>query len=124
MDVQDEPVRAVPYVERPKPAVQPTNVQHRGSHVREAVWRALLRTALGESYAFDVVPVCAPDGTGGVEVGYIVYVSTPLPVPIGSRVAVASKPFEFDASEELITRVTLAVVESLRKACAEALRMP
>jgi len=106
------------------PAVQPTNVQHQGAYVLEAVRRALLRTALGESYAFDVVPVCAPDGTGGVEVGYVLYVSAPLPVPIGARVSVASKPFEFDAPEELIIRVTNAVVESLRKAQAEALRMP
>jgi hypothetical protein len=100
------------------------NVRDRSAEVREHVWRALLRTALGEAYKFDVVPVCAPDGTGGVEVGYVLYVSTALPVPIGARVAVASKPFEFDAGEELIGRIVSAVVESLRKARSEALRQP
>lgn len=99
----------------------PSNVQDRGSYVRETVRRALLRTALGESYAYDVVPVCAPDGTNSIEVGYVLYVSTALPVPIGSRVAVASKPFEFDAEEDLITRVVAAVVESLRNAVRTSL---
>lgn len=121
---------AVPYaadgVRVPAPAAERTvtNARDRGEYVRGAVRRALLRTALGETFAYDVVPVCAPDGTGGVEVGYVVYVSTALPVPIGSRVAVASKPFEFDAGEDLIIRVVNAVVDSLRKACADALRMP
>lgn len=110
--------------ENSAPVRTPSNVQDRGSYVREAVRRALLRAALGESYAYDVVPVSAQDRTGGVELGYMVYVSTALPVPIGSRVSVASKPFEFDAPEELIVRVVGAVVESLRKVRTEALRMP
>lgn len=101
-----------------------TTVRDRGEFVRGAVRRAFLRAALGESYAYDVVPVCAPDGTGGVEVGYVVYASTALPVPIGARCAVASKPFEFDAPEEMIVKVVNAVVESLRQARAQALRMP
>lgn len=104
--------------------VRTPTVQYRGAYVREAVGRALIRTALGESYRYDVVPVTAPDGTGGVEVGYVLYASTALPVPIGARVSVASKPFEFDAGEELIGQIVSAVVESLRKARAEALRMP
>jgi hypothetical protein len=107
------------------PAVQHSNaVRDRGSYVRECVRRTLLRTALGESYAYEVIPVLAPAGTGGVEAGYVVYISIPLPVPIGSRVAVGSKPFEFDAGDDMIERVTLAVVEMLGKARAEALRMP
>lgn len=100
----------------------PSVVRDRGSFVREAVRRALLRTALGESYAYDVVPVTAPDGTGGVELGYMLYASTALPVPIGARVSVASKPFEFDAGEELIGQVVSAVVESLREARSSSLR--
>lgn len=116
---------AVPVQERPTVQERPkSDVRDQGSYVREAVRRAFLRAALGESYAYDVVPVCAPDGTGGIEVGYVVYASTALPVPIGSRVAVASKPFEFDAGEDLIIRVVGAVVESLRKARTEALRLP
>lgn len=106
------------------PGVQPSrtaNVYDRSTAVREHVWRALLRTALGESYTFDVVPVCAEDRTGGIEVGYVLYVSTALPVPIGTRVAVASRPFEFDADEELIGTVVNAVVESLRTAVRESL---
>ncbi len=115
MDVQNAAV----------PAVQPpATVQDRGTYVRECVRRTILRTALGESYAYEVVPVLAPAGTGGVEAGYVVYVSAPLPVPIGSRVAVGSKPIEFDAGDEMIERVTLAVVEALREARAGALRMP
>ena len=98
-----------------------TNVRDQGEYVRGCVRRALLRTALGESFAYDVVPVTATDGRGGVEAGYIVYVSTALPVPIGSRVAVASKPIEFDAGEELITKVTNAVVEMLRTAVRSSL---
>lgn len=109
---------AVPAAERTV-----TNARDRGEYVRGAVRRALLRTALGETFAYDVVPVVASSG-GVVEVGYVVYVSTALPVPIGSRVAVASKPFEFDAGEELIIQVVNAVVDSLRKACADALRLP
>lgn len=126
MGVQKEHAPAYTHTpERTEPAVRtPSNVRDQGSHVRECVRRSFLRTALGESYVYDVVPVCAPDGNGGMEVGYVVYASTALPVPVGSRVAVASKPFEFDAGEDLIFRVVGAVVESLRKACAEALKMP
>lgn len=136
MSVQEEPVRgdntsavrtetgafAVPFADRPPAAVRTvTNVRDQGSNVRECVRRALLRTALGESYAYDVVPIAAPDGNGGVEVGYVLYVSTALPVPIGARVAVASKPFEFDSTEETIIRVANAVVESLRTAVRTSL---
>lgn len=110
----------------PVPAVQkvPMNVRDQGANVRGCVHRALLRASLGESYAYDVVPIAVPDGTGRVEVGYVLYASTALAVPIGSRVGVASKPFEFDAPEDLIIEVTNAVVEALRTARTQALRMP
>jgi hypothetical protein len=102
----------------------PFHVRDRRTEVAGYVHRAILRNALGESYAYDVVPVCAPTGNGGLEVGYVLYVSTALPVPVGSRCCLASKPFEFDADEAFVGRVTEAVLTGLRKAVGEALRMP
>ncbi len=60
MDVQTDAVQ-------PEPVRSPANVRDRGSAVRETVRRALLRTALGEEYAYDVMPVLAPDGTGRID---------------------------------------------------------
>lgn len=103
-----------------QPDVQ-TNVRDRSTAVREYVWRALLRTALGEAYDFDLVPVYVRDGNA-MEVGYVVYISTPAPVPVGSRIAIASHPIEFDANEDLVGGVVESAVEALRRARSEALR--
>ena len=97
------------------------SVRNRGTEIGEYVHRTILRNALGVSYRFDVVSVCAPAEPNGLEVGYVVYISTALPVPIGARAAVASKPFEFDATEEFVQRVTLAIIEQLRYAVRTAL---
>lgn len=111
------------------PVVQPEHVQRErtGHHVRdrrteigEYVHREILRLAQGESFRYDVVPVCAPSGEG-IEVGYVLYVSTALPVPIGARVAVGSKPFEFDAGEDFVQQIVNAVLKSLRYAVRTAL---
>lgn len=109
---------------------EPVQVQTDGRtfHVRDRrtelagyVYREILRNALGESYRYDVVPVCAPTGPEGLEVGYVLYVSTALPVPIGARCAVASRPFEFDADEEYVQRIVRAVLTQVRTAVREAL---
>ena len=71
-----------------------------------------------------MIPVLAANGTGGVEAGYVVYASIPMPVPIGSWCSVASKPIDFNASDETISRAVVAVVEILTKARTDALRLP
>lgn len=96
-------------------------VRDRRTDVREYVHREILAYALGESYRYDVVPVCAPTGPDGLEVGYVLYVSTALPVPVGSRVAIASKPFEFDADEPFVQRIVRAALDQLRTAVRSSL---
>lgn len=114
----------VPLVQPPAGAGTPAHVQDRLAYVRECVRRTLLRTALGETYRYDVFGVLAQTGPGTVEAGYVLYVSTPSPVPIGSYCSVASVPFEFDADDEMIEKIALAVVAKLRSAVGEALRVP
>lgn len=99
------------------------HVYDRRTEIREWVHREILRNALGETFRFDVVPVVAMDGTG-VEAGYLLYLSTPCPVPIGTWVSAASKPFEFNAAEGLVQQITRAVMAQLRKASADTLRLP
>lgn len=97
------------------------SVRNRRTEVSEYVHREILLYGLGEPYRYDVVPVCAPTGPDGLEVGYVLYVSTALPVPIGSRVAIASKPFEFDADEPFVQRVVRAALDQLRTAVRSSL---
>jgi hypothetical protein len=99
------------------------HVFDRRTEIREWVHREVLRNALGESFRFDVVPVVAADGTA-VEVGYMLYLSTPCPVPIGTWVSAASRPFEFNATEEFTQTIVRAVMGTLRKTASEALRLP
>jgi len=100
------------------------HVHDQRERVAGYVRREVLRNALGETYAFDVLPVTVPTGTGGIDVGYMLALSTPSPmIGTGQHVTVTSKPFEYMMSEETVQEIVRQMIAALRKAVADMLRI-
>lgn len=98
------------------------HVHDRRVEVSQWVMRELLRNALGESFTYELVPMAVPAGTGGVNVGYMLAVSTRSGL-LGAdqHMTITSKPFEFMMPEDGVREIVRACVTELRKTRARLL---
>lgn len=109
----------------PVPTGRTFHVHDQRTRVAGYVHREVLRNALGETYAYDVIPLCVPDNRGGINVAYMLTLSTPSPmIGTGEHVSVTSKPFEYMMPEETVQVIVRQMITELRKAVARMLRTP
>jgi hypothetical protein len=100
------------------------HVHDQRTRVAGYVHREVLRNALGETYAYDVIPLCVPNGNA-IDVAYMLTISTPSPmIGTGEHVSVTSKPFEYMMSEETVQEIVRQMIQALRSAVARMLAHP
>lgn len=108
----------------PVPTGRTFHVHDQRTRVAGYVHREVLRNALGETYAYDIIPVTVPNGRA-MDVGYMLTLSTPSPmIGTGEHVTVTSKPFEYMMPEETVQEIVRQMITALRSAVAQMIRPP
>lgn len=98
------------------------HVTDRRTELSEQVHRAILRAALGESYAFDLIPLAVPDpASGGVEIAYTLAISTRSPLVGQGYITITSQPMTWMIGFEPVDLLVPQMISELRDAVAKVL---
>lgn len=78
--------------------------------------------ALGESFTFELVPVAVPTVQGGMEIAYLLVISTRSPLIGGGHITNTSQPFTWMAGPGVIEKLVPIMIREIREHVAGILR--